>query len=38
MKLGLGTAALGRPQYINIRQENTKYSTLEAFLSIVFQF
>lgn len=31
MKLGLGTAALGRPQYINIRQENTKYSTLEAF-------
>ena len=31
MKLGLGTAALGRPQYINIRQENTNNSTLEAF-------
>ncbi len=31
MRLGLGTAALGRPQYINIRQETEKTQTLEDF-------
>ena len=31
MKLGLGTAALGRPQYINVRQKNSNTSNLEAF-------
>ncbi len=31
MKLGLGTAALGRPQYINIRKENCDNSDLEVF-------
>jgi aryl-alcohol dehydrogenase-like predicted oxidoreductase len=31
MKLGLGTAALGRPQYINVRQHPAKISDLETF-------
>ncbi|MDA9339942.1 aldo/keto reductase [Polaribacter sp.] len=31
MKLGLGTAALGRPQYINIRLKNGEKPDLEAF-------
>ncbi|GAA4238705.1 aldo/keto reductase [Postechiella marina] len=31
MKLGLGTAALGRPQYINIRQKPSNYLNLDAF-------
>lgn len=31
MKLGLGTAALGRPQYINVRQHSAKNSDLETF-------
>ena len=31
MKLGLGTAALGRPQYINVRLKNGEKSDLEAF-------
>ena len=31
MKLGLGTAALGRPQYINVRQHTPKNSDLETF-------
>ncbi|MCG1037507.1 aldo/keto reductase [Polaribacter sargassicola] len=31
MKLGLGTAALGRPQYINVRLENCDNSDLNAF-------
>ena len=31
MKLGLGTAALGRPQYINIRKENCDNSDLNHF-------
>jgi aryl-alcohol dehydrogenase-like predicted oxidoreductase len=31
MKLGLGTAALGRPQYINVRQHPAKNSDLETF-------
>lgn len=31
MKLGLGTAALGRPQYINVRLKKTDNSNLEAF-------
>jgi aryl-alcohol dehydrogenase-like predicted oxidoreductase len=31
MKLGLGTAALGRPQYINIRQYRTEKTDLETF-------
>jgi aryl-alcohol dehydrogenase-like predicted oxidoreductase len=31
MQLGLGTAALGRPQYINIRQELSNTSDLEVF-------
>jgi aryl-alcohol dehydrogenase-like predicted oxidoreductase len=31
MKLGLGTAALGRPQYINVRQKNSEHSDLDTF-------
>ncbi|SFC80508.1 Predicted oxidoreductase [Algibacter lectus] len=31
MQLGLGTAALGRPQYINVRQDATNTSNLEMF-------
>jgi aryl-alcohol dehydrogenase-like predicted oxidoreductase len=31
MKIGLGTAALGRPQYINVRQHTAKNSDLETF-------
>ena len=31
MKLGLGTAALGRPQYINVRQEECDNSNLAEF-------
>ena len=31
MKLGLGTAALGRPQYINIRTKNIQKTDLDAF-------
>ncbi|MDX6748043.1 aldo/keto reductase [Polaribacter sp. PL03] len=31
MKLGLGTAALGRPQYINVRTENCDNSNLSEF-------
>ena len=31
MRLGLGTAALGRPQYINVRQKNSDTSNLETF-------
>ncbi|WP_348669231.1 aldo/keto reductase [uncultured Polaribacter sp.] len=31
MKLGLGTAALGRPQYINIRTKNIQKTNLAAF-------
>ncbi len=31
MYLGLGTAALGRPQYINIRQEDIPNQSIEAF-------
>ena len=31
MQLGLGTAALGRPQYINVRQKNSENSDLDAF-------
>jgi len=31
MQLGLGTAALGRPQYINVRQEVASISNLEVF-------
>ncbi|MEO9570684.1 MAG: aldo/keto reductase [Polaribacter sp.] len=31
MKLGLGTAALGRPQYINVRQETCDNSNLTEF-------
>ncbi|APZ46208.1 oxidoreductase [Polaribacter reichenbachii] len=31
MSLGLGTAALGRPQYINVRQKNVDNSDLESF-------
>jgi aryl-alcohol dehydrogenase-like predicted oxidoreductase len=31
MKLGLGTAALGRPQYINVRQHTVENSDLETF-------
>ena len=30
-KIGLGTAAIGRPQYINIRQQDVKIPSLEAF-------
>jgi aryl-alcohol dehydrogenase-like predicted oxidoreductase len=31
MKLGLGTAALGRPQYINVRHKNNTNSDLDTF-------
>jgi aryl-alcohol dehydrogenase-like predicted oxidoreductase len=31
MKLGLGTAALGRPQYINVRTENIQKTDLASF-------
>ena len=31
MQLGLGTAALGRPQYINVRQDNAGNTDLETF-------
>jgi aryl-alcohol dehydrogenase-like predicted oxidoreductase len=31
MNLGLGTAALGRPQYINVRQKNIDNSDLDTF-------
>jgi aryl-alcohol dehydrogenase-like predicted oxidoreductase len=31
MQLGLGTAALGRPRYINVRQDATNTSDLEVF-------
>lgn len=37
MQLGLGTAALGRPQYINVRQENCENSDLEIFRKQSFQ-
>ncbi|WP_439131428.1 aldo/keto reductase [Polaribacter sp.] len=37
MKLGLGTAALGRPQYINVRQKNVDNSDLEVFKKESFQ-
>lgn len=37
MQLGLGTAALGRPQYINIRQESCDNSNLENFKMQSFQ-
>jgi aryl-alcohol dehydrogenase-like predicted oxidoreductase len=37
MKLGLGTAALGRPQYINVRQNNGVDSDLETFRKHSFQ-
>jgi aryl-alcohol dehydrogenase-like predicted oxidoreductase len=37
MTLGLGTAALGRPQYINVRQNNTDNSDLENFRNHSFQ-
>ena len=37
MNLGLGTAALGRPQYINVRQENCEISNLEIFRKQSFQ-
>lgn len=31
MKIGLGTAAIGRPEYINMRQTPNQHRTLEAF-------
>ncbi|MFT6699945.1 MAG: aryl-alcohol dehydrogenase-like predicted oxidoreductase [Porticoccaceae bacterium] len=37
MKLGLGTAALGRPQYINVRQNNNIKHDLETFRKHSFQ-
>ncbi|MFK8061094.1 MAG: aldo/keto reductase [Polaribacter sp.] len=37
MQLGLGTAALGRPQYINVRQENCDNSNIETFKKQSFQ-
>ncbi len=37
MNLGLGTAALGRPQYINVRQESCDNSNLENFRKQSFQ-
>lgn len=37
MKLGLGTAALGRPQYINVRQESCDNSNLDTFRKQSFQ-
>lgn len=36
-QLGLGTAALGRPQYINLRQEKVQTSDLETFRQNGFQ-
>ena len=29
--IGLGTAAIGRPHYINVRVEKSNYSNLETF-------
>ena len=37
MKLGLGTAALGRPQYINVRLEDCDNSNLDNFRKTSFQ-
>ncbi|MGK0326245.1 MAG: aryl-alcohol dehydrogenase-like predicted oxidoreductase [Polaribacter sp.] len=37
MKIGLGTAALGRPQYINVRQNNNIKDDLETFRKHSFQ-
>jgi len=37
MNLGLGTAALGRPQYINVRQEKNESVDLEAFKNAGFK-
>lgn len=37
MKLGLGTAALGRPQYINVRLEDCDNSNLDTFRKESFQ-
>ncbi|WP_397444490.1 aldo/keto reductase [Polaribacter sp. R77954] len=37
MNLGLGTAALGRPQYINVRTEKCEFSNLETFKKQSFQ-
>lgn len=37
MKLGLGTAALGRPQYINIRNSENQFENLEAFKANSYQ-
>jgi aryl-alcohol dehydrogenase-like predicted oxidoreductase len=37
MNLGLGTAALGRPQYINVRQNDADNSDLEEFRKQSFQ-
>ncbi|PWG06195.1 aldo/keto reductase [Polaribacter aquimarinus] len=37
MKIGLGTAALGRPQYINVRIENCDNSNLKRFRQESFQ-
>lgn len=37
MNLGLGTAALGRPQYINVRQDNATNTDLETFRKHSFQ-
>ena len=37
MNLGLGTAALGRPQYINVRQNDVDNSDLAAFRKQIFQ-
>lgn len=37
MNLGLGTAALGRPQYINVRQNDVDNSDLEKFRAQSFQ-
>ena len=31
MKIGLGTAAIGRPHYINVREDENTYSSLEMF-------
>ena len=35
--IGLGTAALGRPQYINVRQESCDNSNLDTFRKQSFQ-
>jgi aryl-alcohol dehydrogenase-like predicted oxidoreductase len=37
MNIGLGTAALGRPQYINIRKDNAANTDLETFRKHSFQ-